>query len=96
MIIPFLAGTECAIGKVRFDNVVQIDSGVVNKSEALNAGPTVIGPDGVLIKSEASPIGGSTYFIEPGKVYVIPKESVHKTPDNLPNGRMFFQLDVFS
>lgn len=95
LVIPLSAGTIYATGNLSFDNITQIASGQdIRRSDALDAGQTVIGADGVLVRSEVDPTGGTIHIAEPGKAYVIPKQSVHKSPP-LPTGRIFFQLDAF-
>lgn len=93
LIIPLLVGTMFATGRLVFDDITQIDSGAITRSEGLNAGRTVVGTGRILIKSEVDPSGGKIHVAEPGKVYTIPKRNVHKSPP-LPTGRIFFQLDA--
>jgi hypothetical protein len=100
LIIPSIVGSLCAVGPLEVINGVKIDarpdSGEPDKNATLNAGPTVIGSDGVLMKSEEDPLGGEIYQTEPDRVYVIPHATVHKANPVLPRGRILFQLDALA
>jgi hypothetical protein len=98
VIIPMLAGPLYAVGKVGVVNAIKIEAttppDLPDRHAALLAGPTVIGADGVLIKSEEDPFGGEIFEAKPDRVYIMPPSSVHKTNPRLPQGRIFFQLDA--
>jgi hypothetical protein len=98
LIIPMLAGTLEAVGTLSFLNPIIIPSveppEISNRVKALNMGVTVMGADGVLMKSEIDPLGGEIIEAEANRAYLIPHNSVHKTNPVLPKGRIFFQLDT--
>ena len=100
LIIPMLAGPLCAVGQVSLGNVIQISATepphTPDRERALNAGITVVGADGVLIKSEIDPVGGTVLEAVPNRAYVVPHTSIHKSNPVLPEGRIFFQLDTFN
>lgn len=92
--IAHQVGTRSAVGDLVFDPVVQLEARPMNKNEARNIGPIVIGPDGVLLKSETDPQGGEIISTEPG-VYILPRDAVHTGDELLPEGRIFFQMDAW-
>jgi hypothetical protein len=98
LIIPTLSGPLYATGQVSFDEAIRVaaidTSETIDREAALDAGRTVIGTDGVLIKATDDPVGGTIREAAPERIYVIPATSVHKANPVLPTGRIFFQLDA--
>lgn len=106
MIVPFLKGPEFAVGELEFFDPVHIEAveppEVADRAAALQAGATVVGADGVLLKAEALPAATvaadslpyEVYAAESNQVYAIPPMNVHRASPSLPQGRIFFQLDI--
>lgn len=98
LIIPMIEGPLYAVGRIGVINAVKIEAvespKTPDRQAALAAGASVLGADGVLMKSEEDPRGGDIHKAMPGRAYIIPSSSVHKSPVKLPEGRVFFQLDI--
>ncbi len=85
-------GTHSAEGHLIFDRAVQVEPNI-SKKDALAAGETVIGADGVLFMSQVDPSGGTIFQTEPGVYYV--GNNVHKAAASSPKGRIFYQMDAW-
>jgi hypothetical protein len=98
LVIPTLSGPTCVVGEICVTNALKIEEVVPpqkpDRAKALESGPTVLGADEVLIKSEHDPLGGEKIETEPNRIYIIPSSNIHKAPEVLPEGRVFFQLDT--
>jgi hypothetical protein len=98
LVVPMSKGPIYAVGELTVADATQINPvsppQLSDKEAALAAGPTVTGADGVLMKSEADPIGGTIYEAKPNRVYVMPPTTVHKSHPDLPEGRIFLLIDA--
>ncbi|HVV67241.1 MAG TPA: hypothetical protein VHB72_04205 [Candidatus Saccharimonadales bacterium] len=98
LILPMQAGPFYAEGQMAIARAFELPEveppTPIDREKALKMAPSVIGADGVLIKSEKQPTGGKVTEAKPNCAYIVPRDSIHKTNPRVPQGRIFFQLDT--
>lgn len=91
--IAHAVGTLTAVGNLIFENAVKLPPGPLSRDAVLNAGDTVLSPDGSVIKALETPPGGE--IIQAEGVFLLHPDTLHKATEDLPKGRIFLQMDAW-